>query len=78
MIPVIDKVIIEFDIDKLEDMNYKKLLYNQLNFADANSKFIIKKENLFYVKVSNFNVRLNKRCVNFKLLENKFKEYKGV
>lgn len=77
MIPVLDEVIIDLNIDSLKDKKYKELLYNQLNYVNSKAKFIVKKASMLYVKVSNFNGRLNKRCVNFKLLENEIEYYKG-
>lgn len=75
MIPVVKEVILDFKIDELSDKEYKNLLYNQLDYINDNAKLIVKSATILYNKVNNFNGRVKSRCVNFKLLEEKIKEY---
>lgn len=71
MIPVVDEAIILYDILNEEDEKYKNLLLDQLKFINQNADKIVVKAKKLYHKVTNFDTHLNKRCVKFKLLEEK-------
>lgn len=75
MIPVVKDAILDFKINEVCDKEYKNLLYNQLSYINSNSNLIIKNATNLYNKVNNFNSRVKDRCINFKLLEEKIKEY---
>jgi protein AbiQ len=77
MIPVPDKVIINFDINK--DKN-KYLYFSQLRYFKKNYKKIIKKANKLYSLVASGNEKLKKYCCDYVLLEKKLKnsEYNKV
>lgn len=78
MIPVFDdNVINEYELDKEEDFLYKKLLSKQLEFININKELIIKNAHRLYSqKIKNMKIGYLKSTVNFKLLEEKAKEYK--
>lgn len=82
MIPVIDDVLTKIDMqlsenDTEEDIAYKTLLIEQLRFLSANEKLLRKKANIIYSMKNNGKLypNYNKVTCNFKLLEEKSKEY---
>ncbi len=76
MIPIPDSELISFEIDDIEDINYKRILEDEFIYCDDNKVRIIKKaQKLYrYVDVSKNPHFVNISC-NFKLLEKKCKEY---
>lgn len=77
MIPVFDEAVIEYyDVEKEEDLKYKDLILNELEFIYQNKELIIKNANKLYKqKLLNLNIGYIKNTVNFELLEEKAKEY---
>lgn len=80
MIPVHDeKVLKYYDVKKEEDTNYQKLILNELEFIYANKELIIKNSNKLYLqKINNMSMGYIKNTVDFKLLEEKSKNYKST
>lgn len=78
MIPVYDEKIIEYyEVKNENDIKYKKLVLKELEFIYKNKELIIKNANKLYKqKCMNLNIGYIKNTVNFKLLEEKAKEYK--
>lgn len=76
MIPVIDEVIIDFDVMKEEVIGYRNILFNQIRFIKRNKEEIKNKANDLYEKITVHKSQyLIERCVDFKLLEEKCLEY---
>ena len=73
MIPVNDTELINFDISK-ENQKYKQILISQYHFCNKHIKEIQIKALETYNR-SQKNKFLKKVCCNFKLLEEKLKEY---
>lgn len=66
-------------IKKEEDINYQKLILNELEFIYANKELIIKNSNKLYLqKINNMSMGYIKNTVDFKLLEEKSKIYKST
>lgn len=78
MIPVYDEKIIEYyEVKNENDIKYKKLVLKELEFIYKNKELIIKNANKLYKqKCMNLNIGYIRNTVNFKLLEEKAKEYK--
>ncbi|HBJ1650321.1 TPA: type III toxin-antitoxin system ToxN/AbiQ family toxin [Clostridium botulinum] len=81
MIPVIDDVIVEFNILDETRIGYKNILFNQVKFIKREAKNILENAIKLYEKVTKYNSYISKRCVNFKLLEmvaNNYQTYQEV
>ncbi len=81
MIPVIDDVIVEFNILDETRIGYKNILFNQVKFIKREAKSILENAIKLYEKVTKYNSYISKRCVNFKLLEmvaNNYQTYQEV
>ncbi|NFJ56932.1 type III toxin-antitoxin system ToxN/AbiQ family toxin [Clostridium botulinum] len=81
MIPIIDDVVVEFDILDEKRIRYKNILFNQVKFIKRESKNILENAIKLYEKVTKYNSYISKRCVNFKLLEmvaNNYQTYQEV
>ena len=65
-------------IPTVKDEKYKKLLENQISSINKNRELLLKKINRFHKKYNDRLLFPNvlSRCCNFKLLEEKCKEYK--
>lgn len=75
MIPINDKELIEFDINKESD-KYKQILISQYRFCNKHIQEILAKANDTYIRrISESNVFFNKVCCDFKLLEKKCNEW---
>lgn len=77
MIPVSDVNLNDIQFSKHKD-TYDLLLENQMNFINSHANKIHKKAKILYNYVSNSkkpSVQIVQRCVNFKLLAEKCKEY---
>ena len=79
MFPVIDQVIIPKNIKLEENLNYKELLTDQINWCNKkeNSTNILKKAEALYNEMTQKkeNSIFWNRCCNFKILEDKSSEY---
>lgn len=79
MFPVIDQVIIPKNIKLEENLNYKELLTDQINWCNKkeNSTNILKKAEALYNEITQKkeNSIFWNRCCNFKILEDKSSEY---
>lgn len=77
MIPVIDEVIIDFDVMKEEVIGYRNVLFNQIRFIKRKKDEIKNKADDLYEKITVHRSQyLIGRCVDFKLLEEKSLLYK--
>ncbi len=77
MIPVLDSELILYEPKKEKDKDYKILVEKELEFIKRNEKIIKKYANILYnQKINNYDVSYIKNVVNFKILEEKCKEYK--
>ncbi|HML05079.1 MAG TPA: type III toxin-antitoxin system ToxN/AbiQ family toxin [Methanobacterium sp.] len=72
MLPVLDSVIIKFDINQSENKN---LYLSQLRYFKKNYTKIQKKANKLYSLVTSGNKGLMVNCCNYLLLEKKLLEY---
>ena len=81
MLPVTEKNIIKLDLNKdsltNEEEKYTKLLKEQIYWLNRNSEKLYGRSKKLYDKYidSSLDVNIAKRCCNFKLLEEKCKEY---
>ena len=77
MIPIFNNNLVQlYDLNKEEDIKYKNMVFNQINFINKNVKLIIKNANILYNnKVKNLDIGYIKNTVNFILLEEKALEY---
>ncbi|WP_244834941.1 type III toxin-antitoxin system ToxN/AbiQ family toxin [Clostridium sp. BJN0001] len=76
MIPVLESVILNFDIMDEEKEGYRNILFNQVKFIKKNNKEIIEKADKLYKKVTIYKSNyLLKRCVDYRLLEEKSSIY---
>ena len=78
MIPVIDEALVEIDINKEPDRNYRLLLQNQSIELNKIQAVLFKKVQAVYALFTNDNLsvndmRIKARCVSFPLLEEKVK-----
>lgn len=72
MIPVIPSCLIKFDIQSIENENYKMLLLNQLNYCNKNRDLILQRAESTYRKALSRKIPLyQKVCCNFEKLERK-------
>ena len=70
MIPVPDCALVYFDFNDVEDIKYRNLLINQLNYCNGIKEIIINRANTTYQKAVSGKVPLyNKVCCNYKKLE---------
>lgn len=82
MLPVTEKNIIKLDLDKecltKSEEKYTKLLKEQIYWLNRNDEKLYVRSKKLYDKYLNGTLDKNiaKRCCNFKLLEEKCKEYK--
>lgn len=78
MIPIFDnKVISKYDLDNETDIMYKKLLLKQRKFININKELIIKNATKLYKqKIKKMKIGYLKSTIDFKLIEEKAKEYK--
>ena len=74
MIPVKKEQIVKFDINKIEKKGYRQILISQYHFCNKHIGEIREKAQETY-KRSFKNVFMKKVCCDFKLLEEKCKEY---
>ena len=77
MIPIFnDNLVKLYDLNKEEDIKYKNMVFNQINFINKNVKLIIKNANILYNnKIKNLDIGYIKNTVDFTLLEEKALEY---
>ena len=73
MIPVQEKSLINFNIDK-EKTSYKQILISQYHFCNKHIQEIQEKARITYERSQKIEF-FKKVCCNFKLLEEKCKEY---
>ncbi len=72
MIPIADGNYKKIIIQDIEDLQYKKLLENQLTWCNKNKELIIKKANILYKLITNSskdNILKNRTCDFIKLEE---------
>ncbi len=85
MIPVSQNVIRMIDIkihadDTQQEIAYKNLLHNQINWCNDNIEMITNKANKLYAIVTETPdkmISLTKRCCNFKKLEQVLEKWKN-
>ncbi len=77
MIPIPEVALQEINISKLENENYKRMLYKQLKWVKNNTKRINHRaKNLYYLVIQKKTTNdLIERCCDFKLLEKKCQEF---
>ena len=77
MIPTPIEVLTEV-LPTVTDIKYKKLLEGQLTYLNNHKADLFKKINRFqtWYRKGHLTENILKRCCNFKLLEEKFKEYR--
>ena len=77
MIPIFnDNLVKLYDLNKEEDIKYKNMVFNQINFINKNVKLITKNANILYNnKIKNLDIGYVKNTVDFTLLEEKALEY---
>ncbi len=61
MIPVIPSCLIKFDIQSIENENYKMLLLNQLNYCNKNRDLILQRAESTYRKALSRKIPLYQR-----------------
>ena len=83
MIPIPNTELILIDIHSIPDENYKNLLNSQLRFINSNQEVLKKKAEKLYQLVtsddsilSNHQLQVKKRCIDFSLLLEQCKLYK--
>ncbi len=78
MIPVPDIELILYEPKYERNKNYKILVEKELEFIGKNEEMIKKYASIIYnQKINNYDVSYIKNVVDFKLLEEKCKEYKS-
>ncbi|OGO89583.1 MAG: hypothetical protein A2Y24_00115 [Clostridiales bacterium GWE2_32_10] len=75
MIPVPEGEITYCNIEKQDDMRYRQLLRNEYDICKHKENHIIKNAKSLYNKVTNYNSFIAERCCDFKLLEDKCREW---
>lgn len=79
MIPIPIGYCIKIDVDNEKSKNYRNLLYKQINWCNEkeNKEIILNKAKSLYNKVIHKKVpsKIIERCCDFKLLEEKCKEF---
>lgn len=79
MIPVPDSELILYEPKNEQNKNYKILVEKELEFIEKNEDMIKKYASIIYNQKNNdYDVSYIKNVVDFKLLEQKCKEYKKV
>lgn len=79
MIPVSEQELIYFEIEQIEDENYKVILSDQFIYCDNNKERIINKaKKLYKYVVISKNPHFANLSCNFKLLEQRCKEYESI
>ena len=76
MFPVTLDVIHKVDIEKIEDVPYKELLRDEYKLCVPKFNKILTNSYILYKQVTVHSMPIKARCCNFKLLEQKCKEYK--
>ena len=77
MIPVPDSELILYELKYEKNKNYKILIEKELEFIEKNEDMIKKYASIIYNQKNNgYDVSYIKNVVDFKLLEQKCKEYK--
>lgn len=83
MIPVLDTALIEIDIAKIQNVQYRRLLQNQYNFIKADKKGIQKtaeslRKLLFDDEstLSEHDKIVKMRCCNLRILEERYRDWK--
>ena len=70
MIPVPDSELIEYDVNKEPDENYRNLIWSELEFIRKNEKKIIKNAEILYKKKArNSTEKIVKFCIDFQGIE---------
>lgn len=81
MMPIPMEQCIKIDVQNETDETYKILLYKQINWCNEkrNTILILNKAKSLYYKITNRKLpqKIIDRCCDFKMLEEKLKEYKG-
>jgi len=78
MIPVPDSELILYEPKNEKDKDYKILVEKELEFIGKNERIIKKYASIIYnQKINNYDVSYIRNVVDFKLLEEKCKEYKS-
>ena len=78
MIPVPDSELILYEPKYERNKNYKILVEKELEFIGKNEEMIKKYASIIYnQKINNYDVSYINNVVDFKLLEQKCKEYKS-
>ena len=82
MIPIPNTELILIDIHSIPDENYRNLLNSQLRFINSNQEVLKKKAEKLYQLVtsddsilSNHQLQVKKRCIDFSLLLKQCKLY---
>jgi len=77
MFPVTLNVINKVNIEKVQDIAYKELLRDEYKLCVPKFGKIISNAYILYKQVTVHNMPIKTRCCNFKLLEDKCKEYQN-
>lgn len=78
MIPIPDCALVDYDVDKEEDLDYKILVTKELSFIFSNSDKVIKNANLIYnQKTKNLAIKYLESTVDFLKLENACRNYES-
>lgn len=78
MIPVPSSELIEYDIDSEEDLNYKNLVWKEMQFIRKNEKLIIENaKNLYNKKITGSEEKIVKNCLDFKAIERRCDSWEG-
>jgi len=80
MIPIPDIALVDYDVQKENDETYKILILKELDFIKDHEDIIINNARVIYnQKINNYkNIKYLNSTVNFKLLEEKCKEYENT
>lgn len=80
MLPIPRRYLHTIQIEKIEDIKYKKMLFLQINWIEKNKLRINNRAKNLYYLVSEHKAteKLIQRCCDFKLLETKCQEYMEV
>lgn len=77
MIPVPNSELIPYDVNAETNKNYQILIKKELTFIEKNESLIIKYAKVLYnQKLNNYNIPYLNSVVDFKMLEDKCKNYK--
>lgn len=75
MFPVNEKSIKKVEIEMEKDIQYRQLLRNEYVLCIPKFDKIVKNANALYKQVTIYNMKIKERCCDFKLLEDKCKNY---